>query len=69
MKPTHTPPSSPVIVAHRSSPSRSFLLARTRRGLRGLHLDSSHAAGRGGGSYEEENRTAQKGVCTGRAWR
>ena len=33
-----------VILAHRSSPSRSFLLARTRRGLRGLHLDTSHPA-------------------------
>ena len=45
-------PSSPNRMAHRSSPSRSFLLARKQRGLRGLHLDSSHAAGQIGG-YEE----------------
>ena len=33
------------MVAHRSSWSRSFLRARKRRGLRGLHLDRSDAAG------------------------
>ena len=36
-----------------SSASRSFLLARKRRGLRGLHLDTSYEAGRQTGSYEE----------------
>jgi transposase len=33
------------MVAHRLSVSRSFLLARTERGLRGLHLDTSGAVG------------------------
>jgi hypothetical protein len=46
-------PSSPGSIAHHSSASRSFLLARTERGLRGLQLDTSHAARAKTGIYEE----------------
>jgi hypothetical protein len=48
-------PSSPIRMAHRSSPSRSYLLAPAA--LRGLHLDSSHAAGQSAAARKGPNCT------------
>jgi hypothetical protein len=52
--------STPISLAERSSASRSYLLARKQRGLRGLHLDTSYVLGRQDRHLRGRIRSARK---------